>query len=130
MNVERRAHHLRGLRSREGLSRAAAGHARDMVQRRFFSHTTPDGRGLLDRILHSGYLRRFGSWRIGENLGWGWGRGASPRLIVRAWMRSPGHRRNILARRFNDAGTAVVLGSPGPRKSGSITYVVDFGGFS
>jgi hypothetical protein len=24
----------------------------------------------------------------------------------------------------------VVLGSPGPRKSGSITYVVDFGGFS
>jgi uncharacterized protein YkwD len=50
--------------------------------------------------------------------------------MVRAWMRSPSHRRNILGRKFADVGIAVLRGSPGRRKPGSITYVSDFGGFS
>jgi uncharacterized protein YkwD len=55
---------------------------------------------------------------------------ASPRAMLRAWMRSPSHRPNILSRRFDDVGIAAVRGSPGRRKPGSITYVSDFGGFS
>lgn len=129
MNAERRRHHLGKLRRRAPLGRAASAHAHDMIKRRYFAHTAPGGSDVTDRILHSGYLGRFGNWRLGENLGWGWGSGASPRLIVRAWMRSPSHRRNILNRRFHDVGVALVLGSPGPRRKGSITYVVDFGGF-
>jgi uncharacterized protein YkwD len=81
------------------------------------------------RVLNSGYLARYGHWRLGENLGWGWGRGASPRAIVAAWMRSTTHRRNILSARFHDIGVAVVFGSPRTAKPRSITYVLDFGGF-
>jgi uncharacterized protein YkwD len=95
-----------------------------MLAGHFFAHGD-----VLGRILHSGYLGRFGHWRIGENLGLGWGAGATPRQIVRAWMRSPDHRRNILSRGFRDAGVAAAPGSPLKRRKGSITYVVDFGGF-
>jgi uncharacterized protein YkwD len=129
MNVERRRVHMGGLRANSELGRAAASHARDMLAHHFFSHSSADGRSVLDRILRSGYLKRFGNWRVGENLGWGWGNGASPRDIVAAWMRSPSHRRNVLSRPFRDAGISVAIGSPGRPKRGSITYVVDFGGF-
>ena len=129
LNATRKAHHLRGFRLSADLSRAAGLHARDMVRRRYFSHTEPDGANVVDRILHSGYLGRYGRWRIGENLGWGWGKGATPRAIVTAWMRSLGHRRNILNRKFHDIGVAVVAGSPRGKRKRSITYVIDFGGF-
>ncbi|MFL6116562.1 MAG: CAP domain-containing protein, partial [Catenulispora sp.] len=129
LNVQRKRHHVSRLRSSAQLRRAAGRHARDMVKRRYFSHTEPGGAGVVDRVLHSGYLDRYGSWRIGENLGWGWGRGATPRSIVAAWMQSPSHRRNILNRRFHDVGVAVAMGSPRRKQSHSITYVIDFGGF-
>ena len=129
LNIERKAHHLRKLRMSAELSRAALRHARDMVKHRYFSHTEPDGDNVVQRILRSGYLERYGRWRIGENLGWGWGDGSTPRSIVAAWMRSAPHRHNILNKRFNDVGVAVALGSPRARRGKSITYVIDFGGF-
>lgn len=130
LNVIRKSDHLRRLRLSTDLSRAARRHARSMVQRHYFAHTEPDGAGVLDRVLQSGYLSRYGRWQIGENLGWGWGGGATPRSIVAAWMRSAPHRHNILDRNFHDVGVAVVLGSPRhSRRSGSVTYVLDFGGY-
>jgi uncharacterized protein YkwD len=45
--------------------------------------------------------------------------------MVRAWMDSPGHRTNILNRRFRDIGIGIVVGTPsGP---GGATYTTDFG---
>jgi uncharacterized protein YkwD len=123
MNVERKRRHLRALRANTALRGAAAGHARTLVAQHVFAHGD-----VLGRILRSGYLKRFGNWHVGENLGWGWGGGASPRALVRSWMRSPSHRRNILSRQFRDVGVAAALGSPGKPKRGSIVYVVDFGG--
>lgn len=122
MNAERQRRDLARLRSNGALRAAADAYARAMVSGRFFSHGD-----LLDRILRSGYIGRFGRWRLGENLGWGWGNGASPGALMRSWMRSSSHRRNILSRRFRDVGVAAAFGSPGRRKPGSITYVVDFG---
>ena len=129
LNVVRRQHHLPRLRLSVDLSRAAQRHARNMVVHRYFGHTEPGGVNIVDRILHSGYLSRYGHWRLGENLGWGWGSGATPRSIVTAWMRSAPHRHNILNRAFRDVGVAVVTGSPRQPRSGAITYVIDFGGF-
>ena len=112
------------------LSLAAARHVRNMVAGRYFAHDEPAGPTFLDRVLHSGYLQRYGRWSIGENLGWGWGSGGTPRAMVAAWMRSPPHRRNILNARFHDVGIAVRAGSPRPGvRRHSITYVIDFGGF-
>jgi uncharacterized protein YkwD len=123
INSERRSRALPALHPDSHLRRAAAGHARDMVRRRYFAHGD-----VLGRISHSGYLTGIARWRVGENLGWGWGTGASPRAIVRTWMGSAGHRRNILAAGFSDVGVALASGSPAGRKPGAITYVVDFGG--
>ena len=129
LNLVRAKRGLRRFRMNAALARAAGRHVRDMVGRRYFSHTQPSGARVIDRILRSGYLRRYGRWRVGENLGWGWGAGASPRAIVAAWMRSRPHRANILNRRFHDVGIAVKRGSPQQSRRGSITYVIDFGGF-
>jgi uncharacterized protein YkwD len=131
MNVERRRHHLRRLRPSRDLTDAAARHARAMVIGRYFAHDEPAGPSFLQRVLRSGYLERYGKWRVGENLGWGWGTGGTPRALVKAWMRSRPHRRNILNRRFRDVGIAVRIGSPRrAAKPQAATYVIDFGGFS
>jgi len=130
MNVQRRRHHLRRLRLSRQLSLAAARHVRSMIAGRYFAHDEPAGPTFLDRVLHSGYLQRYGRWSIGENLGWGWGSGGTPRAMVAAWMRSPPHRRNILNARFRDVGIALRAGTPRPHgRRQSITYVIDFGGF-
>lgn len=127
MNVQRAARHLKALRANGALGRIALRHARSMVAERYFSHDEPSGRSFLDRVLGSGYLGRFGKWRVGENLGFGTGRLGTPRALLTAWMRSTDHRRNILDRSFRDAGVAATSGSP--RSKRGTTYVVDFGGF-
>ena len=46
-----------------------------------------------------------------ENLAWATANVASARRIVRMWLRSPGHRRNLLWRGARGAGVGVALGS-------------------
>ena len=131
MNAARKARHIGRLRMRRDLDLAATRHARVMLNERVFSHDEPSGPSFLDRILHSGYLQRYGSWHVGENLGWGWGSGGTPAAIVAAWMHSAPHRRNILYRAFHDVGVAVRAGSPrSVDRHQAVTYVIDFGGFA
>ena len=54
---------------------------------------------------------------------------ATARATVRAWTHSPGHRANLLERRFADVGIGVVAGAPIAPKPGELggTYVTDFG---
>lgn len=49
----------------------------------------------------------------------------TPGSTVAQWMRSPGHRANILSPRFRDIGISIVAG--GPDGAGSRTYTVVFG---
>lgn len=128
INAERRKRGLPKLRYNRRLATAAGRHARDMVRERYFSHDSPSGDDFVDRIRGAGYLRgRSGGWSLGENLAWGSGSMASPRSIVRAWMRSPGHRRNILQRRFREIGVALVLDAPVDGVERAATYVTEFG---
>src|SRR3712207_9413731 len=95
-----------------------------MVGARYFSHDSRSGDEFDDRIVRTGYTR--GSRAIlGENLAWGSGGLATPRAIVRGWMRSPGHRRNILHGQFREIGIGVVKGKPGHRDGA--TYATGFG---
>jgi uncharacterized protein YkwD len=128
LNGIRRAHGLRPLRISRRLTRAARRHAGDMVRRRYFSHWSLSGASFLDRIRRTGYLRRARRWIAGENLAWGTGRRGSPRAIVRAWMRSPGHRHNILTRRYREIGTGVAFRAPSGRWYPAATYAAEFGG--
>ncbi|HWH43661.1 MAG TPA: CAP domain-containing protein [Thermoleophilaceae bacterium] len=128
LNAERRGRGLGRLRSNSRLARAAARHARDMVRNDYFSHDSLDGRDFVDRILNTNYVKATDpGWVLGENLAWGSGRTATPRQIVRGWMASPGHRRNILGRRYREVGIAVVRGVPQPGARRGATYATEFG---
>jgi uncharacterized protein YkwD len=128
INAERRRRGLPRLRFNRRLAKAAVRHARDMARHDYFAHDSRDGRNFVDRIRRSGYIRRSsGGWALGENLAWGSGSLASPRAIVRAWMNSPGHRSNILNRRFREIGVAHTLDAPVAGATRAATYVTDFG---
>ncbi len=127
INRERSSRRLRRVKLNRRLSIAAARHGRDMVHRDYFSHVSPSGSTFLQRIRLTGYLRQVRSWSAGENLAWGSGDRGTPRSIVRSWMKSPGHRANILNGRFREVGIAVVRGAPGRPSASAATYVNTFG---
>ena len=106
------------------LHRAAAAHARDMTARDYFSHVTPEGERLSDRLRDVGYISGRVPWRVGETLAWGRRGMATPAAIVAGWMRSPPHRRIILGR-YEEIGVGVADGVPsgGPGR----TYAADLG---
>ena len=124
LNEERVKRGLHKLRLNGRLSMAAARHARDMVHRHYFSHFSPSGSTFLQRIKRTGYLSRARSWTAGENIAWGMGGRGNPAAIVGAWMRSPGHRANILRGRYREMGLGISRRSPRGRGA---TYVNTFG---
>lgn len=127
VNRERARRGRRALRHNRRLAIAGIRHARDMVRRNYFSHDSPSGASFLDRIRRTGYFRGARSWAAGENLAWGSGGHATPRSIVRSWMASPGHRANILQRRFREIGVGIVLGTPRVGLPTGATYATEFG---
>jgi uncharacterized protein YkwD len=127
INAERRKHGLRALRMDPRLSRAAQAHSRDMVRRRYFSHTSPDGLSPAQRVRGTGYLRAARAWTVGENIAWGGGSYATPAAIVKMWMDSPPHKENILSRRFREIGIGIARGTPSARVDDGATYATDFG---
>jgi uncharacterized protein YkwD len=127
LNRARRQHHLRSLKRNSRLSLASERHARDMVRRGYFSHDSLGGSDFVSRIKRTSYLRSARNWQVGENIAWGSGEEASPRSIVSMWMHSPGHRANILNRRFKEIGLGVALGAPERGVEDAATYVNDFG---
>ena len=127
LNRKRAAHDKRKLRHNRRLGRAALKHARDMVERDYFSHTAPGGVSFVDRIMRADYVKPGEGWTLGENLAWGSYQLATPRSIVRSWMQSPGHRANILNGRFREIGIGVVRGAPQPSTEDAATYATSFG---
>lgn len=104
MNRERAAYGLGPLRINEQLSLAAGDRIGDMFAKRYFAHVAPDGLQPFTWARQRGYRYR----TIGENLAVGF-RGTS---VVEGWMRSPGHRENILQRDFDEVGIAIADGAP------------------
>lgn len=86
-NVRRKRRDLRALHTDRCLARFAERQAARMAEH--------------DRLFHqdlSLVLRRCGLRRVGENVAYGYASGRS--VVNDGWMRSPGHRRNILTRAF------------------------------
>ncbi len=79
------------------LNIAAQAHSNDMAGRDFFDHVTPNGSTVGDRVTRAGY-----TWRkVLENLAAGQ---ENPREVVDGWIKSPPHRKVLLARDIDDAG--------------------------
>lgn len=128
VNRERRGRGIPALRPERRLARAATRHARDMVRHSYFTHASRSGAPFTARVRRAGYTRGAGRWWAGENMAWGSDERSTPRRIVRAWMRSPGHRVNVLDRSFRDLGVGVAAGAPvEARHRAAATYVHDFG---
>jgi uncharacterized protein YkwD len=129
LNKERAAHGLSRLRAHRMLTSAAQRYAGAMVRGGFFSHVSPTGSTLEQRIREgTRYLAGALRYEIGENIAWGQGELAKPRAIVAAWMASPGHRANILRATFREIGIGIVAGAPVPGLGGAaFTYANEFG---
>jgi uncharacterized protein YkwD len=122
LNRIRAAAGLPQLTTVRALRRIAAAHSRDMVIRRYFDHTGPGDLTLARRLATV-------SWRgaAGENLGFGTCYYATPRSMVWGWMRSSGHRENIMDPEFHYIGVAIALGAPETIPGPAATYTTDFG---
>jgi uncharacterized protein YkwD len=127
INNRRTRRGLPRLRINNRLSRAAKWHTHDMVRRSYFGHVSRRGRDVVDRLYGARYLGGRISWAVGENLAWGSGDRGTPRQIVRAWMNSPGHRRNMLDRRFREIGIGVIANGPVRTELPAATYTTTFG---
>ena len=104
MNGERAARGLRALRLNETLSLAAGDRVGDMLAKGYFAHVSPDGIQPFVWATRRGYRYRM----IGENLAVGY----QGTAVVDGWMRSPGHRANILESSYQEVGIAVAPRSP------------------
>ncbi|HEY1834369.1 MAG TPA: CAP domain-containing protein [Solirubrobacteraceae bacterium] len=128
VNRERARHGERQLHWNEHLVRAAQSHTHSMAFGDYFAHEGAGGGTPLSRLRQAGYISRRKGYEIGENIAWGSGRLGTPHAIVAGWMRSPGHRANILDPRYRDTGVGVSahLGRLAGGQSGGI-YTQDFG---
>jgi len=75
----------------------ARDHSRDMVSRNFFNHTNPDGKDPFKRLEESNLLFSAAA----ENIALG---SRTGKEVYDTWLRSPGHRKNMLACRFTRHG--------------------------
>lgn len=103
-NTQREQNNLPLLRENQRLNAAAEAKARDMFAKQYFEHVSPTGRGPADLADDANYEYL----AIGENLALG--NFGDDEKLVEAWMNSPGHRANILSKRYSEIGVAVMKG--------------------
>jgi uncharacterized protein YkwD len=108
-NRARRAKGLAPLIKDDELRNVARAYSDDMLVRRFFDHTTPDGVSFDDRI--TGHYRHRVAV-VGENIWYATGYNAAnirqlAQEIVDDWLSSPGHRANLLDPEFTHLGVGV-----------------------
>jgi uncharacterized protein YkwD len=119
INQRRVKHHLARVHIRTSLVVAARSHSTEMDAQQYFAHNSPTtGECWSARLIRCGYTRSgYSFWRAGENIFKISGiYAAFPQTAVKAWMKSPAHRRVILTRRFRDIGVGAVM-------SGDTKYV-------
>lgn len=104
-NKERAAEKLAPLTLDESLTRAARAHAEDMAEHEEMTHEGSDGSKPAERVKKVGYRYV----KTGENVAEGQ---RSVAAVMRSWMNSPGHKRNILGE-YSQMGAAMVEGADG-----------------
>lgn len=104
VNQERARYGLAPLKVSMELVKVARLKAKDMVEKDYFSHTSPTYGGPFEMMRQFGITYRYG----GENLA------GAPAVEIahKNLMNSPGHRANILNANFKEIGIGVV---PSPR---------------
>jgi uncharacterized protein YkwD len=100
-NRERMQRSLSPLKVDRACTLAITGHVHDMARARYLSHQGRDGRGASERYRQYKPVSR----GAGENIAYNtYGTGES---FMRQWLRSPGHRGNILSPVYKGIGVSV-----------------------
>lgn len=115
VNAERQRAGVAPLTLNSQLNAAAQNHGRDMANNNHFSHTGTDGSSPGQRAVAVGYPSPY----VGENIAWGQ---TSTEQVMRRWMESDAHRRNILNPNYTELGVAFVVA-----ESGRPYWVQNFG---
>ena len=100
INIERKKRGLSEIYVDEKLREAARLHAKDMLERGYFSHYTPEGISPFDRMEAANVAYKF----AGENLAFA----PDIQIAMNGLMKSQGHRDNILSPNFRKAGIGVL----------------------
>lgn len=122
VNAERRSAGLPPLRRSLDLDLAAEAYARELLARGGLSHHGPEGSTPFSRAMAAGYRANL----IAENLH---DRTAPVAVVLEEWLRSPGHRRNLLDPDASELGLGLAIGPGyGPDPSGyRVVWVQSFG---
>jgi uncharacterized protein YkwD len=115
---------LRPLAISGELKRAADTHSQDLLEAGVFTHDSPDGTPFSERLQRY-YPQRSRVWTVGENLLMSGPVEPSSADVIAAWMKSPGHRANLLNPRWRELGVGARFSSaPGGDYGGRPTWVV------
>ncbi|WP_433324469.1 sigma-70 family RNA polymerase sigma factor [Spirillospora sp. CA-294931] len=107
VNTERARRGCRPMRENARLTAAAQKHSEEMASRRTLDHASADGRNPGDRITAAGY--RWRAWA--ENIAQG---SRTSTAVMASWMKSPGHRDNIVNCGLSEIGVGISLRPGGP----------------
>ena len=113
-NAKRTASGCSAVTVNAQLTAAAVGHSTWMARTGTFSHTGSAGSTFVVRAKAAGFARP-----SSENIAWGY---RSATDLVNAWMKSPGHRANILNCKSRTVGVGVAYTA-----NGTPYYTQDFG---
>lgn len=121
MNRVRAKHGRRALRPIATLKRPARAQSRYLLGQGILDHSGRDGSPFWTRLIAAGFPR---GRTLGENLAMvpGCSTGVAART-VRMWMKSPGHRANLLNPAFRWAGA----GAASDRDCSSTVLTADYG---
>lgn len=103
INQQRQKKGLQPLKANTTLGKIARDYSRRMRQEKFFSHYDANNKSVSDRVKGAGV--RY--WAVGENL---YKSINVPNVIensVQGWMKSPGHRTNILRPEYTETGVGI-----------------------
>lgn len=101
VNEIRQENGLKPLTTNWELSRVARYKSQDMLDNRYFSHTSPTYGSPFQMIKAFGLSYR----SAGENIAMGY---STPQAVVNGWMNSSGHRANILNASYTQIGVGYV----------------------
>lgn len=103
INAIRQQHNLPALQPDPTLRDVAREYSQTMARDSFFSHYSPSGRNVVDRVQAVGLCYR----AVGENLARNYNVPHPIDAAVTGWMNSKGHRENILTPEYRETGVGV-----------------------
>ncbi|MEG1410554.1 MAG: CAP domain-containing protein [Terrisporobacter sp.] len=106
VNVERSKRGLKPLTLNTKLSSVATTKSQDMINKNYFSHTSPTYGSPFDMMKQFGISYRSAAENIAKGQ-------TTPAQVMNSWMNSSGHRANILSANYTELGVGIAKSSNG-----------------